>query len=165
MSFNPPNLSNESAVIVLIEETSDSLILTQRSLNLRDHPGEICFPGGRWQEGDATFWDTALRELQEELGVDATRVQLIKELQREQTHNGSVIYPWLASITTIEPCIPSVHEVAMVFMLPMCKVKVLANYRDSVIERYGMAVKTCQFTASDYFIWGATARIMRQLCT
>ncbi len=163
MSLNPPEALKESAVIVLLEETSDSLILTQRSPNLRDHPGEVCFPGGRWNEGDATLWMTALRELQEELGIDSARVRLVKELQRDQTHNGTIIHPWLASIATLEPYTANIDEVASVFKLPLIEVRAPANYKDIVVERYGWVVNTCQFIASNYFVWGATARIMRQL--
>lgn len=103
MSFNPNPTTLESAVIVLLEQATRSLVLTQRSANLRDHPGEVCFPGGRWQPGDSDFYATALRELEEELGIEASRVIPIQELQLEQTHNGSTIHPWLASIATLEP--------------------------------------------------------------
>ena len=154
---------SEAAVIVLIEESTDTLVLTQRSIHLRDHPGEICFPGGRWQAGDIDLWATALRELQEELGIDAHRVGFIKKLQLEQTHSGSYIQPWLASIATIQPYKANRHEDAAVFTLPMRDVTVIGNYKNIVVERYGRQVETCQFTASNYFVWGATARIMKQL--
>ncbi len=164
LSSTTSNLSKESAVIVLLEQATNSLVLTQRSANLRDHPGEVCFPGGRWQAGDADFWLTALRELKEELGVDSQRVTPIQELQREKTLNGSTIHPWLATISMLEPYTVNQREVAAVFTLPMREVRVITNYKEVVVERYGRIVKSCQFTASDYFIWGATARIMKQLC-
>lgn len=167
MNFHPSNpskRSKESAVIVLIEETTDALILTQRSAHLRDHPGEICFPGGRWQVGDSNFLATALRELQEELGVEASRIQPIKPLGREKTLHGAIIYPWLATISTLQPYIANAHEVASVLTLPMREVKDITNYKEIVIHRDGNLFKSCQFTASQEFVWGATARIMRQLC-
>lgn len=163
MNSKPPNAPTESAVIVLLEETSNSLVLTQRNFNLKHHPGEICFPGGQWQEGDANFWSTALRELQEELGVDASRVQPVKQLQLEKTLNGWVIHPWLASIMTIDPLIINAEEVVKVITLPMREVRLSSNYKDITIERYGKVVTTCQFTASKDVVWGATARIMKQL--
>lgn len=154
--------SKESAVIVLVEKISDSLILTQRSSQLNDHPGEICFPGGRWELGDKDLWATALRELEEELGISSTRVSRIKKMQQEQTHKGIIIQPWFASIQTLQPYTANENEVAAVFRVSMHEASILSNYRDLAVNREGMSFTTCQFTASDFFVWGATARIMRQ---
>ncbi len=153
----------ESAVMVLHEQKTDSLILTQRTKHLRYHPGEICFPGGRWEAGDADLLETALRELNEELGIDKHRIGLVEKLIPEQTLNGITIHPWLSEILSIEPCLPNRHEVDQVIMLSMREVRTLSNYKDISIKRAGVMVTTCQFTASHYYIWGATARIMRQL--
>ena len=161
---NLHDMAKKAAVIVLIEEATDSLVLTQRSANLRDHPGEICFPGGRWQASDVDLWATALRELQEELGIEARRICFIKELLLECTHSGSIIQPWLATIPTLQPYSASIQEVDAVITVPMRDVTVITNYKDIVVERYGMRVETCQFIASTCFVWGATARIMKQLC-
>jgi 8-oxo-dGTP pyrophosphatase MutT (NUDIX family) len=153
----------KSAVIVMHEQVTDSLILTRRTDHLREHPGEICFPGGRWESGDMDLWATALRELHEELGVAADRVELVKELEPEQTLGGSIIHPWLATISTLEPYALNNYEVAEVIMLPMHAVRTIGNYENMVINRAGESITTCQFTASSYFVWGATARIMKQL--
>lgn len=154
----------ESAVVVIHEQATDSLILTRRTAHLREHPGEVCFPGGRWEPGDNDFWATALRELYEELGIDAARVQLVKKLEPEQTLRGSIIYPWLATISTLEPYVSNTYEVAEVLTLPMQAVNTISNYQDMVINRSGRLVTTCQFTASGNLVWGATARIMKQVC-
>ena len=81
-------MNQDAAVVVLYEHATDSLILTRRSNQLRDQPGEICFPGGHWDEGDQTLYDTALRELQEELGIRAERVQLQKMMKTQKTLSG-----------------------------------------------------------------------------
>ena len=154
----------ESAVVVMHEQATDSLILTRRTAHLREHPGEICFPGGRWEEGDQDLWATALRELHEELGIEAARLQLVKKLELEKTLHGSIIHPWLTSIATLEPCTANAYEVAEVLKLPMQAVNNIGNYEDIVIDRSGKRVTTCQFMASHYSVWGATARIMKQLC-
>lgn len=153
-----------SAVIVLHEHSTDSLILTRRNGNLRQHPGEICFPGGHWESEDADLWNTALRELKEELGIEPTRVELVQELQPEQTLNGTIIYPWLASVSTLTPFVVNQIEVDAVLTVPMKKVRAISNYKDLVVERDGQIYTSCQFTASTHFVWGATARIMKQLC-
>ncbi len=153
----------ESAVIVLHEQATDSLILTERAAHLRDHPGEICFTGGRWELGDKDLSDTALRELYEELGVTRDRIQLIKKLDIEETLNGSIIHPWFATISVLRPYTLNSDEVTQVLMLPMKTVNKITNYNDIVVSRSSIQITTCQFTASQYFIWGATARIMKQL--
>jgi 8-oxo-dGTP pyrophosphatase MutT (NUDIX family) len=153
----------EAAVIVLHELVSDSLILTQRSLSLRNHPGEVCFPGGSWQEDDNDFYATALRELQEELGIEPSRVKLKQALEPERTLTGYLIYPWFASIDNISPYQIDIEEVSDLFRLPMSEVIKSSNYKEISVSRFGLSVKTYQFRAKDYYVWGATARIMMQL--
>ncbi|STY29228.1 MutT/nudix family transporter protein [Legionella wadsworthii] len=157
------NKIQPSAVVVLYEQISDSLILTQRSDNLRAHPGEICFPGGAWEKGDESYYATALRELNEELGISADRITLIKEMDSEHTLLGKIIHPWFASIETIIPYQINYQEVARLISIPMALVKDLKNYKNFKIERNGRYYMTCEFIAHQDWVWGATARIMRQL--
>ncbi|MCW8443789.1 CoA pyrophosphatase [Fluoribacter gormanii] len=152
-----------SAVVVLYEQLSDSLILTQRSEQLRTHPGEICFPGGIWEEGDDNYCVTALRELQEELGITPERITLIKELNTQKTLLGSIIHPWFASIESVKPYQLNYHEVVRLISIPMVLVQDAKNYKDLIIERAGRRYVTCEFTANKDWVWGATARIMKQL--
>ena len=152
-----------SAVVVLYEQLSDSLILTQRSDQLRTHPGEICFPGGIWEEGDENYYVTALRELHEELGISQERVTLIKELNTQRTLLGNIIHPWFASIESVQPYQLNVHEVVCLISIPMALVQDAKNYKDFRIERGGRRYVTCEFTANKDWVWGATALIMKQL--
>lgn len=153
----------QSAVIVLYEQVSDSLILTQRSEHLRAHPGEICFPGGRWEVGDKNFYATAQREVYEELGITANRITLIKELAIEKTISGVEIYPWFATITSVHPYSLNTEEVVRLIAVPMSLVQDAQNYRDFSIEYENHLLKSCEFIFNENRIWGATARIMRQL--
>jgi len=157
-------MSIKSAVVVLHEQLTDSLILTQRSIHLRDHPGEICFPGGRWERGDCDLWFTALRELHEELGIEPHRIQLVQQLGAETTRLGTVIHPWLASVATIHPFMINEAEVGELVSLPLSDVVNPDNYQDIPLTHKGYSFVSCQFMASKHFIWGATARIMKQLC-
>lgn len=152
-----------SAVLVLHDLSADSLILTKRSEQLRHHPGEICFPGGVWEIGDDNLYSTALREVYEELGIPANRITLIKELQVERTLLGTVIHPWLASIQSIKPNQLNIHEVDRLISIPMSLVENPQNYKELVVEKYGLHIKSCKFIANEELVWGATARIMKQL--
>lgn len=156
-------MSYDAAVIVLYEQATDSLVLTQRNPDLRSHPGEICFPGGRWEEMDKTLYDTALRELYEELGISSDRIQLQKKLDIQRTLTGYVIHPWLASIDDIIPYKINRSEVAILLKLAMPEVRKHANYKQMIIERRGFKIKTYQFINDHYMVWGATAQIMMQL--
>ncbi|STX51704.1 MutT/nudix family transporter protein [Legionella busanensis] len=152
-----------AAVLVLHEKLTNSIILTERSSQLKNHPGEICFPGGLWEEEDETLFATALRELQEELGITADRVKLIKSLAPEQTLTGYLIYPWLASIETIEPYEFS-EEVTDILRIPIDSVCNINHYQKIEVERRGFKIISYQFTEETRFVWGATVRIMMQLC-
>lgn len=152
-----------SAVIVLYEKLTDSLILTKRSELLRAHPGEVCFPGGGWEEGDENLYATALRELHEELGITAERVTLIKELKTQKTLLGRIIHPWFASVESINPYQLNTEEVIRLIAIPMPLVQEVQNYKDIIVERDGYRFKSCEFAFDGDWVWGATAKIMRQL--
>jgi 8-oxo-dGTP pyrophosphatase MutT (NUDIX family) len=152
-----------ASVLVLQDLSTNMLILTKRSLNLPTHPGEICFPGGRWQRGDENLYSTALRELQEELGIASSRIHLDKAMQPVRTLSGFIIYPWLATIETIIPYSLNPQEVSEIIQLPLAEVKNPKLYQKITITKEGMHFSSCQYTATRHFIWGATARIMKQL--
>lgn len=163
MHLNKGNKFTVAGVIALYERVSNSLILTKRSQELRSHPGEVCFPGGIWEEGDKDLSVTALRELNEELGIESNRVRLLKELSQERTLLGSTIYPWLGEIDRLEPLRINSYEVAEVISIPIPLVQDPRNYNDISMQRGGVQFTTCQFIAHEEFIWGATVRIMKQL--
>lgn len=156
---------SHSAVILLRDESTDSLILTKRSSQLKNHPGEISFPGGFWEIGDISYYHTALRELQEELGIRSDRVQLIKAMSTEMTLLGTTIHPWLAAIESLEPYVINKDEVDSILSVPYTLVKQTQNYKKIRLERNGITYVSIQFIPFDGQIWGATARIMKQLAS
>ncbi|MDP3268956.1 MAG: CoA pyrophosphatase [Legionella sp.] len=157
-----PN-SPRSAVLVLHELLTDSLILTKRSEQLRHHPGELCFPGGVSDPEDATLYETALRELHEELGISSSRIHFIKAMDVEHTLMGLTIHPWYATIDQIEPYVLNNDEVTSIISIPINLVLDISNYKEVIIERYGYKFSSCEFTPTKNLVWGATARIMKQL--
>lgn len=154
----------ESAVVLLHEQSTDSLILTKRSAALREHPGEYCFPGGRKDQSDNDLWETATRELFEELGITADRLTLVKGLEPEYTLHGKIIYPWLVTIKSIQPYEINRSEVAHILSLSIPEVTSKNNYKNLYINHKGQTLKSCQYTGCQQFVWGATAKIMQQLC-
>ena len=165
MDYNNSKIiySHHSAVVVLHEISSDSLVLTKRNEQLRSHPGQISFPGGLCEEHDQSFYDTALRELYEELGISRDRVELVTELKVEKTLAGIMIHPWFSHIESIHPYQLNLKEVSSILLTPMNLVTDLDNYREITLVRDGIRFKSCEFIPDNGIIWGATARIMKQL--
>lgn len=153
----------QSAVMVMHELSTDSLVLTKRSNELYRHPGEICFPGGICDINDESFYATATREVYEELGIEANRFTLIRKLDIEQTLLGTIIHPWFVSIESIRPYRQNIEEVTALLLIPMPLVVNPDNYRDLIVEKEGARFKSCEFIPNDELVWGATARIMKQL--
>ncbi|ASQ45959.1 NUDIX hydrolase [Legionella clemsonensis] len=167
MDFKAPDhtaLHRVASVLVLHNLSNDSLILTRRSLTLKNHPGEVCFPGGRWQEGDKDLLATALRELQEELAIASSRIKSPRLMSPELTLSGFLIYPWFATIEALEPYSANSEEVLDVFNVPLQDVRKLEHYQEITVNRGGIEFKSCLYTACSHVVWGATARIMKQLC-
>jgi len=153
-----------ASVIVLLETSTNSIILTKRTNQLPHHAGEICFPGGRFQDEDSTLLNTGLRELEEELGIQRERLQNIKSLSPEITLTGFQIYPWFASIATINPYKLQREEVDEIIQIDVNLALKRNNYQSILVPRNGYTIKTLKFSYKEHIIWGATARIMRQLC-
>lgn len=152
-----------AAVIVLYERVSDSIILTQRSEHLLRHPGEICFPGGTWDKEDENFYATALRELYEELGIPQKKVCLIKGLKTEVTLLGIKIHPWFAQVETIRPYQLNQQEVVRLISIPLSLVQDITNYKRFNFVWGSSHRETYEFIYNQDRVWGATARIMKQL--
>lgn len=154
-----------SVLIPLVEEDGDlSLLFTRRSDSLRHHAGQVCFPGGRREQGDKSLLATALRETSEEIGVSCSADSLLCELPSLRVQSGFEIHAFLAHLqgpvrTAIDP-----SEVRGVFQAPLFHFLNAENYQTHRIvgndtERAVFAV-ACQ----GQFIWGATAALLHRLC-
>ncbi|MHB8242360.1 MAG: CoA pyrophosphatase [Solirubrobacteraceae bacterium] len=138
------------------------VVLTRRRADLRRHAGEISFPGGRQDPEDADLAETALREAEEEIGLDREHVQLLGELPATSTFaTNYVIHPFVGTIPAGLPWRPSAREVDAVLELPLSAVQ--ASRTRAPIERRGMTFEVDAFVVDEHFIWGATARILEDL--
>ncbi len=157
-----------AAVLVLLIEERDGLhvVLTQRTDHLSDHAGQISFPGGRKDDGDVDLIATALREAQEEIGANASEIEIIGELPRYVTITAYEISPIVAisapQVFTADP-----FEVAAVFSVPLSHFLNEKNWKRDSFFRDGLHR---EFWAVPYVddsgernIWGATAGMLRVL--
>jgi 8-oxo-dGTP pyrophosphatase MutT (NUDIX family) len=153
----------EAAVLVPLYVRDDELhaVFTKRREDLRRHPGEISFPGGRRDHPDEELQTTALREAEEEIGLAVDDVDLLGTLQPVSTMvTGYLIYPHVGLIEPI-PWKPSPNEVELVLELPLHAL--LSGFAKRPMTRRGFTFETDTYVVDDHLIWGATARILGDL--
>lgn len=161
---SPESLTPASVLFPIVRrETGWNVLLTQRTDHLRDHPGQISFPGGRVEPEDQSPVHTALRETQEEIGLSADHIEVIGFLPDYCTITGYRVTPVVALVMPPFALSPDAHEVAQVFEVPFDFLMNPANHQEHVIQRNGRPRKFYAVPYQDYFIWGATAGIILSL--
>jgi len=154
----------DAAVLVplYIDDGELHAVFTKRREDLRRHPGEISFPGGRQDEGDADLELTALREAEEEIGLPADAVEIVGALQPTPTiATGYAVYPFVGLIEPGRTWTLSPNEVAQVLELPLRDLR--DGYMRQRLIRRGLPIRTDTYVVGDHLIWGATARMLSDL--
>jgi len=137
-------------------------VFTKRRHDLRRHPGEISFPGGRRDEHEHDLRATALREAEEEIGLPTGAVEVVGALQPTPTLvTNYAIYPFVGIIEPGHAWVPADAEVAEVLELALGDVR--AGYDRRRLMRRGVPFRTDTYQVGDHLIWGATARIVADL--
>lgn len=155
--------SKDAAVLVPIFDWPDDpgLIFTERRHDLRRHAGEISFPGGR-VEGEESLLECALRESQEEIGLDPASVEVVGALQPTSTIVTSYkVIPFVGLIPAGLRHRPQPTEVERVIELRLSELR--QGYAKRRLVRRGVPFRTATFLAGDQTIWGATARMLETL--
>ena len=151
-----------AAVLVPIVDHPAALtvLLTERAAELRHHPGQISFPGGRSEPADAGLVATALRETEEEIGLDRGRVEVIGFLPAHLIITGYRVTPVVGFVTPGAPLRLDPTEVASVFEVPLDFICEPASIVETYRERLGTRFRTYELEHGGYRIWGATAAIL-----
>ena len=161
---SPESLTPASVLFPIVRrETGWNVLLTQRTDHLRDHPGQISFPGGRVEDSDASLAAAALREATEEIGLPASQVEVLGYLPEYRTGTGYRITPVVGCVTPPFTLSPDPREVAEVFEVPLAFLLDAANYREYERELQGRMRRYFAVPYERYFIWGATAGIIVSL--
>ncbi|WP_025917857.1 CoA pyrophosphatase [Herminiimonas sp. CN] len=155
-----------SVLIPLVaREDGMTLLLTQRSAHLHDHPGQVSFPGGRAEKTDASAIETALRETEEEVGIHRSHLDVLGILPDYCTVTGYLVTPVVSIVTPPFSLQPDPFEVAEVFEVPLSFLMDGAHHQRRIAE-FPLGLGRRTFYAMPYqrfFIWGATAGMLRNL--
>lgn len=151
-----------SVLIPMIRRaTGIQVILTRRSGNLMHHPGQVAFPGGKVDAGDASAKDAALREAEEEIGLPSSNVEILGAISTHETVTQFSVTPFLGRVHTDFTPIPEPGEVAEVFEVPLEFLMNPLNFQTHSREWLGQNRSYLAIPYGPHFIWGATARIIK----
>jgi 8-oxo-dGTP pyrophosphatase MutT (NUDIX family) len=153
-----------SVLIPLVQRpTGLAVLLTQRTAHLTDHAGQVSFPGGRAEDYDQDAIDTALRESEEEIGLARHHVDVLGALPNYLTGTGYCVTPVVALIEPPFEVSADPDEVAAIFEVPLAFLMDGANHQRLSVDLPGGRRSFYAMPYQGYYIWGATAGMLRNL--
>ena len=164
--FSSKALVHASVLIPLVlRDTGLTVLLTQRTAHLSSHSGQVAFPGGKADPEDADATDTALREAEEEIGLDRHLVDILGRMPVYTTGSAFIVTPVVGLVQATLRLTPNPHEVADVFEVPLAFLMDPANHRRHAMQWEGGRREWLSIPFMDgpveRFIWGATAGMLR----
>ena len=159
----PGHALRPAGVLIAVDPERETVVLTKRSPALKHHPGQVAFPGGKVDPGDADAVACALREAHEEVGLDPTSVRVLGTMPPHETVTGFEMTPVIGLIEG--PFSPRAEwgEVAEVFTAPLAHVTDPARFLVQSRAWRGSLRHYYTVPHGPYYIWGASARILRAL--
>lgn len=162
LTQRPPGLA---AVLLALYETAEgpALLYIKRAETLRDHAGEIAFPGGRVDPEDESPRHAAIREAQEEVGIDPTRLARVSHLVDHPTFRGTTVCAFVARVLDAPPTEPaSREEVEEVFLVPLAQLVEPSRYEARRTEGMGPDRRVHYWHLPKHILWGITGELTAQ---
>jgi len=161
--MNAPGGTDAAVLLPMFGHPEDpGLVFTERRSDLRRHPGEISFPGGRQDSPDEDLLATAIREAEEEVGLDPADVQVIGALPPVGTFvTGYKVHPFVGLIPEGVRFRPNPDEVAAVLLFRLRELR--EGFAMRRLVRRGIPIRTPTYVVGEHLIWGATGRIVAEL--
>jgi 8-oxo-dGTP pyrophosphatase MutT (NUDIX family) len=160
----PQSLTLAAVLVPIIDRPEGlTVLLTQRTAHLNDHAGQVSFPGGRCESDDPSPVFTALRETEEEIGLDRARIEVLGLLPEYRTGTGFSVTPVVGLVRPPFTLSPDSFEVAEVFETPLSFLLDPANHQRHSMEIGGVLRHYYAMPYEGYFIWGATAGMLVSL--
>jgi len=152
-----------ASVLIIIYGESPFVIMTKKASNLKVHAGEIAFPGGKWCEKDQDLLETAIRETKEELCLEVSKEHVIGQLDSVITLNSKYrITPFIAILDTV-PSLTANSEVESILHIPLAPF--LNTMDEDVLPEHRSIKEMYTFTFENHHVWGASARMLKQINT
>ena len=156
----PRRLKPAAVLVLLVARDEPWMVFTRRTAHLKDHAGQISFPGGRVDEADAHAEATALRETEEETGIDPDAIELLGRLPQYTTGTGYLITPVVGWARAAPRYRPDPSEVEAVFEVPAAFVLDPRNHRCETAMYKGRMRRYYAIPYREHYIWGATAGML-----
>ena len=154
-----------AAVLIPLVPRGDTfnVVFTRRARHLKHHPGQIAFPGGRYEPQDVDLIETAIRETKEETGILCNRNHILGQLPSLPTISGFLVTPYLSTVPeNYRPALDP-NEVDDLFEVPIQYLLNPANMRTERVTIDGVNHNIYAIPYSNYSIWGATAQMIKLL--
>ena len=152
-----------ASVLIIIYGKNPFIIMTEKAKNLKVHAGEISFPGGKWSEQDNDLLETAIRETKEELSLDISKKHVIGQLDDVITLNSRYKITPFVAILDVCPRLTANSEVESILHIPLASF--LNTMSEDNIPEHRSIQEMYTFTFEKYNIWGASARMLKQINT
>jgi 8-oxo-dGTP pyrophosphatase MutT (NUDIX family) len=158
---SPPieDLPKAAVLLAITAEEEPELIYTLRSNKVSSHKGEVAFPGGREEEGDLSLADTALREAEEEIGLDRNLVEILGSLDTTVSRYGISVTPYVGIIPPNPNLNESSSEIESYFRVPISYLANDIRHRNDKVTESGETFYMPAYKYNEYIIWGLTAMI------
>tara|TARA_B100000579_G_scaffold86539_1_gene67732 strand:- start:1758 stop:2333 length:576 start_codon:yes stop_codon:yes gene_type:complete len=158
---SPPieDLPKAAVLLAVTAEEEPQLIYTLRSNKVSSHKGEVAFPGGREEQDDSTLADTALREAEEEIGLDRNLVEVLGSLDTTVSRYGISVTPYVGIIPPNPNLDESSSEIESFFRVPISYLANDIRHRNDKVTEGGETFYMPAYKYNEYIIWGLTAMI------